>query len=131
MRRYFNEMKAAIERHGGTEKFDGDAVVASLAGVPVVYEDDALRAVRAAAEMRERLTELNSDFERSWGVAVATRTGVNTGEVIAGDPSTRQSFVVGEAVNMAGRPSRRRGRTRSSSARRRSGLCVTRSSPRR
>ena len=51
-------MKAIVERHGGTvEKFIGDAVMAVF-GVPVVHEDDALRAVRAAAEMRDALPEL-------------------------------------------------------------------------
>ena len=54
MERYFDAMRAAIERHGGTvEKFIGDAVMAVF-GVPQVHEDDALRAVRAAADMRDR-----------------------------------------------------------------------------
>ena len=52
MQRFFEAMRAAIERHGGTvEKFIGDAVMAVF-GVPQVHEDDALRAVRAAADMR-------------------------------------------------------------------------------
>ncbi|HET6684720.1 MAG TPA: adenylate/guanylate cyclase domain-containing protein, partial [Gaiella sp.] len=51
--RYFEQMKAIIERHGGSvEKFIGDAVMAVF-GVPIVHEDDALRAVRAAVEMRD------------------------------------------------------------------------------
>ena len=50
--RYFDEMRAAVERHGGTvEKFIGDAVLAVF-GIPRVHEDDALRAVRAADDMR-------------------------------------------------------------------------------
>src|SRR3954452_17134586 len=52
MRSYYGEMRAILERHGGTvEKFVGDAVMAVF-GVPVAHEDDALRAVRAAWEMR-------------------------------------------------------------------------------
>jgi class 3 adenylate cyclase len=52
--RYFTEMRAAVERHGGrVEKFIGDAVVA-IFGVPVAHEDDGIRAVRAAVEMQER-----------------------------------------------------------------------------
>ena len=56
--RYFERMKAIVERHGGTvEKFIGDAVMAVF-GVPVLHEDDALRALRAAVEMRDALPEL-------------------------------------------------------------------------
>src|SRR6266516_840416 len=53
--------------------------------------------------MRETLHELNEDFERTLGVRIVTRTGVNTGEVIAGDPTRGESFVVGDAVNVAAR----------------------------
>ena len=84
MWRYFDAMQAVLERHGGTvEKFIGDAVMAVF-GVPAVHEDDALRAVRAAFEMRGALERLNDELEREHGVRIATRTGVNTGEVIAG-----------------------------------------------
>ena len=103
MFRYFHEMRSAIERHGGTvEKFIGDAVMAVF-GVPEVHEDDAMRAVRAAAEMRDRLASLNEELERSFGTRVALRIGVNTGEVVTGDSSTRQALVTGDAVNLAAR----------------------------
>ena len=63
--RYFEEMSAALERHGGTvEKFIGDAVMAVF-GVPTVHEDDALRAVRAATEMRERLESSTTSSTRT------------------------------------------------------------------
>ena len=101
--RYFDEMKVVVERHGGVvEKFIGDAVMAVF-GVPQLHEDDALRAVRAALEMRERLHALNEEFQRSWGVTLVARTGVNTGEVIAGDQYHGQSFVAGDTVNTASR----------------------------
>jgi class 3 adenylate cyclase/tetratricopeptide (TPR) repeat protein len=88
--RYFDRMKAIVERHGGTvEKFIGDAVMAVF-GVPVAHEDDAFRAVRAAAEMREALPELG----------VEARIGVNTGEVVTG---TEERLVTGDAVNVAAR----------------------------
>ena len=87
--RYFERMRAIVERHGGAvEKFIGDAVVAVF-GVPVVHEDDAMRAVRAAAEMQAASPELGLEF----------RVGVNTGEVVA----SRETLVTGDAVNVAAR----------------------------
>jgi class 3 adenylate cyclase len=96
MRRYFDEMAAVVERHGGTvEKFIGDAVMAVF-GVPHVREDDALRAVRAAAEIRDRLPAVAEEL----GVALSFRTGVNTGEVVVG---AGQTLATGDAVNVAAR----------------------------
>jgi class 3 adenylate cyclase len=103
MSRYFDEMKGALELHGGTiEKYIGDAIMAVF-GLPVVREDDALRAVRAAAEMKRRLADLNGELMSKWGVELRNRTGVNTGEVVAGDPSTGQRLVTGDTVNTAAR----------------------------
>jgi len=103
MTRFFREMQAVLERHGGTvEKFIGDAVMAVF-GIPVLHEDDALRAIRAAVEMRDALEQLNADLEASVGISLATRTGVNTGEVITGDPFVPEHLVVGDAVNVAAR----------------------------
>ena len=103
MERYFDRMKAVISSHGGTvEKFIGDAIMAVF-GVPEIHEDDALRAVRAAGEMREALGALNASLERERGVRIRVRTGVNTGQVVAGDPSAGQRLVTGDAVNVAAR----------------------------
>jgi class 3 adenylate cyclase/tetratricopeptide (TPR) repeat protein len=103
MERYYSVMRTALENHGGTvEKFIGDAVMAVF-GVPMVHEDDAVRAVRAAAEMRAGLDTLNEELEERWGVRIGTRTGVNTGEVVAGDPDQEESFISGDAVNVAAR----------------------------
>ena len=103
MARYFAIMRGVLERHGATiEKYIGDAVMAVF-GVPRSHEDDALRAVRAAGEMQAALRELNRELDATWGVTIATRTGVNTGEVISGDADQRQSLVVGDAVNVAAR----------------------------
>jgi class 3 adenylate cyclase/tetratricopeptide (TPR) repeat protein len=103
MSRYFEEMSGAIEGHGGTvEKFIGDAVMAVF-GVPTVHEDDALRAVRAAAEMRERLEELNHELEPAFGLKLQMRVGVNTGEVVAGDAADGHTLVTGDAVVVAKR----------------------------
>src|SRR5436190_5048004 len=101
--RYFAAMREPLERHGGTvEKFIGDAVVAVF-GVPVLHEDDALRAVRAAADMREALAGLNGELERDLGVGLELRIGVNTGEVAGGASSLDHAFVAGDAVNTAAR----------------------------
>jgi predicted ATPase/class 3 adenylate cyclase len=103
MSRLFAEMREVVESHGGTvEKFVGDAVMAVF-GVPQAHEDDALRAVRAASDIHERLASLNDELERERGVRLALRTGVTTGEVVAGDPSTGQTFVTGDAANVAAR----------------------------
>ena len=88
--RYFDRMGGIVEAHGGTvQKFIGDAVVAVF-GVPVVHEDDALRALRAAAEMRDALP----------GLGVEARIGVNTGEVVT---SSDDTLVTGDAANVAAR----------------------------
>jgi class 3 adenylate cyclase/tetratricopeptide (TPR) repeat protein len=103
MTRYFEAMREALELHGGTvEKFIGDAVMAVF-GIPQVHEDDALRAVRAAADMRDAIERLGKELERDHGLGFAVRIGVNTGEVVAGDPSTGQALVTGDAVNVAAR----------------------------
>jgi class 3 adenylate cyclase len=90
MNRYYDAARAVLERHGGTvEKFVGDAVMAVF-GIPVASEDDALRATRAATELREVVH----------GLDLEVRIGVNTGAVVAGEGDT---LVTGDAVNVAAR----------------------------
>jgi class 3 adenylate cyclase/tetratricopeptide (TPR) repeat protein len=103
MSRWFERMSEVLERHGGTvEKFIGDAVMAVF-GIPELHEDDALRAVRAATELRGALSELNVELERELGVHIGIRVGVNTGEVVAGDGTGGQMLVTGDPVNVAKR----------------------------
>src|SRR5213079_1724209 len=88
--RYFERMKGIVEAHGGSvEKFIGDAVMAVF-GIPVVHEDDALRACRAAVEMREAFPELG----------IAGQIGIATGEVVTG---TEERLATGDPVNVAAR----------------------------
>ena len=101
--RYFGEVAAIVTRHGGTlEKFAGDALVAVF-GHPVLHEDDALRAVRAAAEARAALAIVNDELVRDYGLGLNTRTGVNTGEVVTGDNATGSTIATGDMVNVAAR----------------------------
>jgi class 3 adenylate cyclase/tetratricopeptide (TPR) repeat protein len=103
LQRYFEAMQAVLERHGGAvEKFIGDAIMAVF-GLPKLREDDALRAVTAAVEMQDVLAVLNAELESGWGVTLANRTGVNTGEVVAGDVTAGQRLVTGDTVNVAAR----------------------------
>src|SRR5439155_19027789 len=88
MAAYHAELRAILERHGGTvEKFIGDAAMAVF-GIPRAHEDDAIRATRAALEAREAVGALG----------LQVRIGINTGEVVAGKGET---LVVGDAVNVA------------------------------
>jgi class 3 adenylate cyclase len=94
--RYFEAISATIERHGGTvQKFAGDAVLAVF-GIPRVHEDDALRAVRAADEINERVPQVADEI----GVALRFRTGLNTGLVLTDEGRT---LAMGDAVNVAAR----------------------------
>jgi class 3 adenylate cyclase/tetratricopeptide (TPR) repeat protein len=102
--RYFSAMAAEIKRHGGKiEKYIGDAIMAVF-GLPRAHEDDALRAVRAAIGMQAVLRGLNESLTARFGVVLANRTGVNTGEVVAvDDPTADQKLATGDAVNVTAR----------------------------
>jgi class 3 adenylate cyclase/tetratricopeptide (TPR) repeat protein len=100
MERYFQLARNVLERHGGTvEKFIGDAVM-GVFGIPVVHEDDALRAARAAHELREELAGLNAGLRSEFGTELRVRIGVNTGEVVTSEGGT---LATGDAVNVAAR----------------------------
>ncbi|MGH2796976.1 MAG: AAA family ATPase, partial [Thermoleophilaceae bacterium] len=100
---YSNDMRAVLERHGATvETYPGDVLMAVF-GVPLLHEDDAIRAVRAAAEMREALPGLGDELADPDGIQVTARVGVGTGEVIAARPAADQPLATGEAVNVAKR----------------------------
>ena len=101
MRRYFDTVRTVVERHGGTvEKFIGDAAMAVF-GVPQLHEDDALRAVRSAIDLREALVVVNDELERDHALTLQVRIGINTGEVLAGDAAAGQPFATGAPVTVA------------------------------
>ena len=95
-----------IEQHGGVvEKFIGDAVMAAF-GIPVAAEDDAVRAVQAALEMRDSLRGSTTDLEEVHGLRLAMRVGITAGPVLVsyvGGRSGRDVVLVGDTVNMASR----------------------------
>jgi predicted ATPase/DNA-binding SARP family transcriptional activator len=91
-----------LERHGASTEASTAGGVIGIFGLPTVHEDDALRAVRAATEAREALMRLKPELERDWSVAVALRSGVNTGEVVAGNTAAH-AIVAGDAVTLAAR----------------------------
>ena len=98
---WYEEMRIAVERHGGTvEKFIGDAVMAVF-GLPRVHEDDALRAVRAALDMQRAVERMNAAIEARGVPALRIRIGINTGEVVTGDDAA--TLATGDAVNTAKR----------------------------
>jgi len=100
MERFYRTMRTVVEAHGGqVMKFIGDAVVAVF-GARSLDEYDALRAVRAAAAMGAELDTLNDDLKSGWGVRLAMRTGVNTGELVIGE---EEEIFVGDAMNTAAR----------------------------
>ena len=98
--RHFSSARAVLERHGGTvEKFIGDAVMAVF-GIPVIHEDDALRAVRAALELQAGVRAINAEI--AVPAALAVRIGINTGEVVTG-VGAGETLVTGDTVNTAAR----------------------------
>jgi len=98
---YFAAMAEEIKAEGGTiEKFVGDAIMA-IFGVPAAHEDDAVRAVRAARRMLDRLEIWNEAHDPARRLEI--RVGVNTGDVLASGAAEGDLLVTGDAVNVAAR----------------------------
>jgi DNA-binding SARP family transcriptional activator/class 3 adenylate cyclase/tetratricopeptide (TPR) repeat protein len=96
--RYLGEVRAVLERHGARlERLTGEAAMAVF-GIPVVHENDALRAMRAACDMRALMERLSAEFERSLGIRLSVSVGVHTGEVVGG-----QASLTGSVLRVAAR----------------------------
>jgi class 3 adenylate cyclase/tetratricopeptide (TPR) repeat protein len=103
MSRYYDEMRTALEQHGGTvTKLMGDAVLAVF-GIPTVHEDDALRALTAASHMQRTLEDLNVEMTRERGVTLETKIAINTGEAVVPEQPREEDFIVADVVNVAAR----------------------------
>ena len=101
--RYADVCGAVIERHGGTvEGFIGDSIV-GVFGQAEVHEDDALRAVRSAVELREAGAALSAELDRDTGVRLGMKLGIEAGEVFVGAGTRRARFAAGDAFNVASR----------------------------
>jgi DNA-binding SARP family transcriptional activator len=99
--RYSVACADVLERHGGTvEEVVGDAVV-GVFGLRERHEDDALRAVRAALELRQAGAALGAELERDHGVRIAMRFGIASGEVFVGAGARRETLARGDAMNVA------------------------------
>lgn len=103
MDHYFARCSGAVAAHGGlVEKYIGDAVLAVF-GADVSHEDDALRAVRAAADSLRGLGELNPDLAASHRETLAARCGICSGEAVVVTFPGGDFRVVGDLVNTASR----------------------------
>jgi DNA-binding SARP family transcriptional activator/tetratricopeptide (TPR) repeat protein len=98
--RGFDELLPVLERHGAMVERSLGGAVAAVFGIPLVHEDDALRAARAAAEIRDRLVGLREELDRRWGAWLELRAGIGTGEVVTGSDD-RQPYAAGDAVQAA------------------------------
>jgi class 3 adenylate cyclase len=103
LQQYFDVASGVVARHGGTtEKFVGDALMAVF-GAPLAHEDDALRAARAALEIVDAVRALGARLEPELGIDLDVRTGIATGEVLAGSSGKGDALVSGRAVMLAAR----------------------------
>ncbi len=101
---YLSRMTDTVFKYEGTlDKYIGDAIMAVF-GAPIDMPDHALRAIRCALEMQERLEEFNR--ERHDGPTIRIRIGINTGRAVAGEIGSinkTEYTVLGDAVNIASR----------------------------
>ena len=98
--RWYETAQSVLERHGGTVERSVGGSVMAVFGVPHVHEDDGLRAVRAAWEIRSALETFASGLQRDFGLMVTSRVGIDTGEVVA---EAGDRLVSGQTVATAAR----------------------------
>jgi predicted ATPase/DNA-binding SARP family transcriptional activator len=98
--RAFAGVETAVDRHGGiVETVTGEAVTAVF-GLPSVHEDDALRGMRAAAEVRASLSELADELSAR-PLELEFRVGLSTGEVVTGLDAASRVRATGEPLRRA------------------------------
>src|SRR5215217_5791528 len=90
-----------LERHGATAEELAGAAVVGVLGLRDRHEDDALRAVRAAIELRDALAALGAELERDHRMSIAMGIGIASGEVFVGPGARRETLARGDAMNVA------------------------------
>jgi predicted ATPase/DNA-binding SARP family transcriptional activator/class 3 adenylate cyclase len=101
--RYLGDLCATVERHGGTVQQVAGETVTAVFGVPVVHENDAVRAVRAAIDGRAAVQQASQEVQRSWGVRLRFSAGIDTGQVVVGAHRQHRSPLSGAAPGLARR----------------------------
>jgi class 3 adenylate cyclase len=99
-------MIEAVNRYEGTvNSVMGDGIMA-LFGAPLAHEDHAVRACYAALRMQETIARYSDEVQRTHGVPIMVRVGVNSGEIIIsaiGNDLHMEYTVVGQTVHLASR----------------------------
>jgi class 3 adenylate cyclase/tetratricopeptide (TPR) repeat protein len=102
LNRYFEAVDGIVDSYGGSiDKHIGDNVMAVF-GAPVAHDDDPLRAVRAAFDIQQRMSDLSGEVGRAMQVHI----GIASGQVVASDTGSdghREYTVTGDSVNLASR----------------------------
>jgi DNA-binding SARP family transcriptional activator/class 3 adenylate cyclase len=101
--RYLGDLSTVVQRHGGTvQQVVGEAVTAVF-GVPVLRENDAVRAARAAIDGRAALQAAGKEAERAWGVRLCLSAGICTGPVVVGAEGRSRTLLSGAVLMLARR----------------------------
>jgi len=103
--RFYDVVQHVVERWfaGSVANYLGDGVLAVF-GLPAAHEDDPERAVRAGLAIRDAMPVLNAHLSSTFGVQLAVRVGIDTGEVVAASGSTfDRDFLISDAVTTAAR----------------------------
>ena len=103
---YFTEMEPIVTKHHGViNKFIGDAVMV-IFGEPIQDENHPVNAIRCAAEMLEKVNELQQKWLSEGKPKIEIGVGINTGEAFVGNIGSEKRMeytVIGDMVNLASR----------------------------
>ena len=99
-------MMEAVHHYEGTvNQVMGDGIMA-LFGAPLAHEDHALRACYAALRMQERVRRYGDEVQRTHGVPIQIRVGLNSGDVVVRAISSDLHMdysAVGQTTHLAAR----------------------------